>query len=251
MSREIFKVPTASHVNHYANIVKKKAILRRLISAASDIGELGYKETEDVETLLDQAEQRLFTVSQKTMAQSFVPITDILSGAFERIDELHREPGKLRGIPTGFRELDNILAGLQKSDMIVIAARPSVGKTSFVLDITRNVATKVKIPVAVFSLEMSKEQLVDRMICTEANVDLWKMRTGRLSDKDDDFPRIGHALGVLSEAPIFIDDKAGSTIMEIRSKARRLKSEHGLGLIVIDYLQLMEGSGSGGDSNRT
>jgi len=247
-------VPTASHVKHYGDIISKKATLRRLISAANDISELGYEETEDVESLLDQAEQRLFGISQKMLKQNFVPLTDMLSQAFERIDELHRERGKLRGLPTGFPELDNILAGLQRSDLVILAARPSVGKTSLALNILQNVATKTKVPVAIFSLEMSKEQLVDRMICTEANVDLWKMRTGRLSERDDDFPRIGHALGVLSEAPIYIDDTAGTSLMEIRTKCRRLKSEHGLGLVVLDYLQLMEGPASsrgGGDANRT
>lgn len=244
-------VPTAAHVGHYADIVKKKATLRRLITAANEISNLGYEETEDIDSLLDQAEQRLFSISQKMQKQQFVPMTEILSQAFERIDELHRDRGKLRGVATGYPELDNVLAGLQKSDLIILAARPSVGKTSFALNMVANIAIKTKTPTAIFSLEMSKEQLVDRMICTEANVDLWKMRTGRLSDRDDDFPRIGHALGVLSEAPIFIDDTAGVNLMEIRTKCRRLKSEHGLGLIVIDYLQLMEGpAGSGGIDNR-
>jgi len=246
-------VPTASHVKHYADIVTKKATLRRLISAANDISALGYEETEDIEALLDQAEQRLFGISQKMLKQNFIPLTDILSQAFERIDELHHERGKLRGLPTGYPELDNVLAGLQRSDMIVLAARPSVGKTSLAMNILQNVAIKTKVPVAVFSLEMSKEQLVDRLICSEANVDLWKMRTGRLSERDDDFPRIGHALGVLSEAPIYIDDTAGASLMEIRTKCRRLKSERGLGLIVLDYLQLMEGPTNArpGDGNRT
>ncbi|MEK7102609.1 MAG: replicative DNA helicase, partial [Patescibacteria group bacterium] len=158
------------------------------------------------------------------------------------IDELHRQKGKLRGVPTGFPALDNVLAGLQKSDLVVLAARPSVGKTSLALDIARHVAVKEKIPVGIFSLEMSKDQLVDRLLCAEAQVDLWRMRTGRLSDRpeDDDFPRIGHAMGVLSEAPIFIDDSPNVNIMQIRAKARRLQSEHGLGLIMVDYLQLME-----------
>jgi replicative DNA helicase len=166
-----------------------------------------------------------------------------LNDAFERIDELHRQSGKLRGLPTGYTDLDNILAGLQKSDLIIIAARPSVGKTSLALDLARAVAVKSKIPVGIFSLEMSKEQLVDRMLCAEAGVSLWKMRTGKLSssESDDDFPRIGHAMGVLSEAPLFIDDSAITSVMEMRTKARRLKSEHGLGLLVVDYLQLMEG----------
>jgi len=235
-------VPTAGHVVHYAQIIQKKATLRRLITAASDIASLGFDESEDVEKLLDLAEQKLFGVSQKFLKQAFVPIKDVLSDAFERIDELHREKGKLRGIPTGFRELDNLLAGLQKSDLVVIAARPSVGKTSLALDMARHIATKQKVPTGIFSLEMSKEQLVDRLICAEAGVDLWKMRTGRLSDREgeDDFPKIGHALGILSEAPIFIDDSATANIMEIRTKARRLQIEHNLGLIIVDYLQLME-----------
>ena len=235
-------VPTSSHVVNYAEIVQKKSTLRNLISAASEITKIGYDQEEEVIDLLDRAEQRLFSVSQGHQKQMFVPINSILNETFERIDELHKEKGKLRGIPTGYNDLDNLLAGLQKSDLLILAARPSVGKTTLALDIARNVATKHKIPVGIFSLEMSKEQLVDRLLCAEANVDLWKMRTGRLSDReeDDDFPRIGHALGVLSEAPIFIDDGAVANIMDIRTKARRLQMEHGLGLLVIDYLQLME-----------
>jgi len=237
-------VPTASNVVNYANIVQKKATLRRLIQTASEITSMGYQETEDVSHVLDKAEQSLFKVSQKHLRTNFVPIRSALTEAFDRIDELHREGGKLRGVPTGFTQLDNKLAGLQKSDLIIIAARPSVGKTSLALDIARQVATKAKVAVGVFSLEMSKEQLVDRMLCAEANVDLWKMRTGNLSDReeDDDFPRIGNAMGILSEAPIFIDDSATANVMEIRTKARRLQSEHNLGLLVIDYLQLMEGT---------
>lgn len=236
-------VPTASHVNHYANIVAKNATLRRLIDASQEITKLSFDTESEVDALLDQAEQRLFSVSQKHLKQNFVPMRTILSEAFDRIDELHKEKGKLRGAPTGFKGLDDLLSGLQPSDLVILAARPSVGKTAFALDIVRNVALKGKKPVAIFSLEMAKEQLVDRMICAEANVDLWKMRTGRLSDRpgDDDFPRIGHALGILSDAPIFIDDSATTNIMEMRTKVRRLQKEKGqLGLIVIDYLQLMD-----------
>ena len=238
-------VPTSSHVVHYAQVVQGKATLRRLLTAASDITELGYHETEDLDQLLDKAEQRLFTVSQKYLKRTFIPITDVLTDAFDRIDELHKESGKLRGIPTYFADLDNMLAGLQKSDLVILAARPSVGKTTLALDIARNVATKAKEPVGIFSLEMSKEQLVDRLLCSEAGVDLWKMRTGKLSDQgeNDDFSRINKAMGALSEAKIYIDDSANSNVMEIRTKARRLQTEHGLGLIVIDYLQLMEGRG--------
>lgn len=236
-------VPTSSHVVHYAKTVQNKSTLRRLLKAASEITELGYQETEDVERLLDQSEQRLFSVSQKYLKRTFVPITDVLAEAFDRIDELHKESGKLRGVPTYFNDLDNLLAGLQKSDLIILAARPSVGKTTLALDIARNVAIKAKEPVGIFSLEMSKEQLVDRLLCSEAGVDLWKMRTGKLSDhgENDDFTRINHAMGLLSEAKIYIDDSANSNVMEIRTKARRLQTEHGLSLIVIDYLQLMEG----------
>jgi replicative DNA helicase len=239
-------VPTSSHVIHYAQVVANKATLRRLILAASEITELGYQETEETDQLLDRAEQRLFTVSQKHLKRSFSAIGEVLVEAFDRIDELHRESGKLRGVPTFYHDLDNILAGLQKSDLIILAARPSVGKTTLALDIARNVAVKGKESVGIFSLEMSKEQLVDRLLCAEAGVDLWKMRTGKLSDKgeNDDFTKINRAMGTLSEAKIYIDDSANANVMEIRTKARRLQTEHGLGLIIIDYLQLMEGRNS-------
>ena len=235
-------VPTSSHIIQYANIIKKKATLRRLQTTAAEIMGLASEEDQEIDTILDTAEQKLFSVSQNFLKQSFIPISSVLGETFDRIDELHRSAGKLRGVPTGFTQLDNLLAGLQNSDLVILAARPSCGKTSLALDIVRQVAVKARVPVGLFSLEMSKEQLVDRLLCAEANVDLWKMRTGRLSDREeaDDFPRIGHAMGLLSEAPIYIDDSASLNIMEIRTKARRLKAEHNLGLIVIDYLQLME-----------
>lgn len=234
-------VPTSSHVVHYAKIIQRKSTLRKLLRAAAEISNIGYQETEDVEVLLDEAEHKLFSVSQKYYKQNFIPIKSVLHDAFDRIDELHKEQGKLRGLATGYKDLDNLLAGLQKSDLVVLAARPSVGKTTLALDIARHVATKQKVAVGIFSLEMSKEQLVDRLLCSEAGVDLWRMRTGKLSEREDDFPRIGHAMGILSEAPIFIDDSATANVMEIRTKARRLQSEQGLGLIMVDYLQLMEG----------
>lgn len=246
-------VPTSAHVVQYAKIIRRKATLRKLISAAGEISELGYRsESDNVDAVLDQAQQHLYGITQKHMKQTFTPIRAVLNDAFERIDELHREKGKLRGIPTGFKKLDNLLAGFQKSDLIILAARPSVGKTSLALDIARNAAVRAKVPVGMFSLEMSKEQLVDRLLCAEAGVDLWKMRTGNLSDKPDstDFPRIGHAMGMLAEAPIFIDDSANSSVMQIRTKARRLQAEHGLGMVIIDYLQLMDTSGSGYTDNR-
>lgn len=245
-------VPTTAHIKNYADIIVRKATLRKLLNAAQEISRLGYQEDgEDIEPVLDQAQQQIYQITQKHIKQAFTPIRGILSEAFDRIDELHREKGKLRGVPTGFKELDNILAGLQNSDLVILAARPSVGKTSLALDIARHVAIREKVPVGIFSLEMSKEQFVDRMLCAEAGVDLWKMRTGNLSDSpnSDDFPRIGHAMGVLSEAPIYIDDHPATNVMQLRTKARRLKSEHGLGLIIIDYLQLMEGSGKGSSSD--
>jgi replicative DNA helicase len=236
-------VPSASNVVHYAKVVQKKALLRKLISAAGDILELGYQEAEDVEKILDEAEQKLFRVSQKYVKADFVPIKTYLESAFNRIDELHKGDRDMRGVPTGFADLDGILAGLQKSDLVILAARPSIGKTALALDIARNVAVKAKIPVGIFSLEMSSDQLIDRMLAAEGKVDAWRIRTGRLRSDggEDDFQKIGEAMGVLSEASIFIDDSARSNVMEMRTMARRLQSEHNLGLIIIDYLQLMEG----------
>ena len=232
-------VPSSAHITHYAFIVRKKGTLRKLIEAAGEISNMGFKEEGEMEDILDSAEQKLFNISQKHLKQNFISISSILHSTFERIDELHREKGKLRGMPTGYVDLDNLLGGLQKSDLVILAARPSMGKTSLALDIMRHVAVNLKAPVGIFSLEMSKDQLVDRLLSSQSDVNLWKIRTGHLND--DDFEKIGQAMGELSEAPIFIDDAAGSNIMEIRTKARRLQSEHGVGLIVVDYLQLMEG----------
>lgn len=238
-------VPTSSHVTHYAHVVQGKATLRRLIKAASEITELGYQESIGIDKILDESEQKLFSVSQKFLKRTFISITDVLTETFDRIDELHRDAGKLRGVPTHYPDLDNLLAGLQKSDLIILAARPSVGKTTLALDLARNIAIKGKAAVGIFSLEMSKEQLVDRLLCSEAGVDLWKMRTGKLSDKgeNDDFTKINKAMAKLAEAKIYIDDSPNANIMELRTKARRLQTEHGLDLIIIDYLQLMEGRG--------
>jgi len=232
-------VPSSAHISHYAFIVRKKGTLRKLINAAGEITNLGFGEEGEMEDILDAAEQKLYNISQKHLKQNFVSISNILHSTFERIDELHREKGKLRGLPTGYVDLDNLLGGLQKSDLVVLAARPSMGKTSLALDMMRHVAVNHKVPVGIFSLEMSKDQLVDRLLSSQSDVNLWKIRTGHLND--DDFEKIGQAMGELSESPIFIDDAAGSNIMEIRTKARRLQAEHGVGLIVVDYLQLMEG----------
>ena len=234
-------VPTASSVAYYAKIVQRKRILRDLITASYDIANLGYREDEDVEVLLDEAEKKVFGISERTLTQNFTPVRASLEEAFERIDKLSRQEGETRGVPTGFADLDNYLAGLQKSDLIILAARPSLGKTALALDIARNIATQKKLPVGLFSLEMSREQLVDRLIASQADVDLWRIRTGNLSSKgdDNDFLRIQNALGVLSEAPIYIDDTPSPNIIQMRAMARRLQAEHGLALLVIDYLQLI------------
>ena len=241
-------VPTAAHITTYATIVHQKATLRRLISTASQIAEFGFDETSDLETILDKAESALFAVSQKYIKQYFTPIKDILEESFERIDQLHKEKGVLRGVPTGFRDLDNLLAGLQPSDLIILAARPSIGKSSLALNIADHVACEQKLPVGIFSLEMSKEQIIDRLLCLRGAVDSWKLRTGNL--EDDDFGKLNYAMGVLSESAIYIDDSPIANAMEIRTKARRLQVEHNLGLIIIDYLQLMSGMGNRSSDNR-
>lgn len=245
-------VPTAAHIVNYAHIVHRKGILRRLLKASENISTIAYEEAEDIEDTLDRAQKEIYGVSTSFGGASFTSIRDVLTDAFDRIDELHREKGKLRGIPTGFVALDNLIAGLQKSDLIIIAARPSVGKSSFVMDMARVAATRHKVPTAIFSLEMSKEQLVDRLLCAEANIDLWKLRTGHLAEREDsdDFARLGHAMGTLSEAPLYIDDTASLNITQIRTKARRLQMENGLGLIIVDYLQLMDSKSGGNSDNR-
>jgi len=241
-------VPTASNILHYARIVQQKATLRRLIKAGHNIVNFGQEENDSVENLLDKSEQSLFGVSQKFMRQNFVPLHSVLTDAFDRLDEIHRNEGKLRGVPTGFAALDDMLGGFQKSDLIVLAARPSMGKTGLALDLARHVAVNEKVPTAIVSLEMSKDQLGDRMLCAEAGVDLWKMRTGKLQN-DEDFSSIGRAMGALAEAPLFIDDSANMNIMEIRTKARRLQMEHGIGFLIVDYLQLMEGHAGGASAD--
>ncbi|QQG45324.1 MAG: replicative DNA helicase [Candidatus Sungiibacteriota bacterium] len=238
-------VPTASHVAHYASIVRRKRLLRDLIEASHHIAQLGYKEAEDVEKLIDEAEQKIFGISKDSLKQEFIAVREVLDEAWDRIDRLHKGDGALRGVSTGFADLDNYLAGLQKSDLIVLASRPSLGKTSLALNIARNVALDEKKAVGIFSLEMSREQLIDRLIASEANVDLWRLRTGRMRSEgpDNDFVRVRDAMEVLSQAPIFMDDSPSPTVMEIRAKARRLQAEHELGLVVIDYLQLINGGG--------
>ena len=240
-------VPTAANASHYAKIIQKKKTLRDLIEAAHNITQISYQEMEEIEIVLDQAEKNIFAISQRSLKQFFTPLKPALSEAWERIDNLHKhEGGTLRGLPTGFTDLDNKLAGLQKSDYILLAARPSLGKTTLALDIVRHVAVEEKKIVGMFSLEMSASQLVDRILCAQAGIDLWRLRTGRLSTKgeDNDFDKINRAIGVLSESSIYIDDSASSSVLEIKTKARRLQAEHGLDLVVIDYIQLIRPMGS-------
>ena len=233
-------IPTAANVVHYAEIVHKKGLMRELIEAAQHIHELGYKEEEGVDYLLDEAESKIFSISQTSLRQRFVSVGSALGKAWERIDGLHKNKAGLRGVPTGFPDLDNILAGLQSSDLIILAARPSDGKTSLALDIARNAATKSNIPVGIFSLEMSAQDLVDRFIAAEADIDLSKLRQGRLSEASGDFIKVRDALERLSSAPIYIDEEASNNILQMRAMARRLQADKGLGLIVVDYLQLMQ-----------
>lgn len=235
------RVPSAAHISEYADIVSHKALLRRLIKAAEEIIRFGYDEDTPAETLLDKAERRLFEVSQKRLRQSFISLGDVLAESFDRLDELHKDKDKLRGMPTGFNDLDYILAGLQNSDLVVLAARPSMGKTTLAMNIAHSIATREGVPVGIFSLEMSQDQLVDRLLAAESGVDSWKLRTGNLEDTD--FAKLGEAMGVLAEAPIYIDDSPSLNAMEMRTKARRMQNEHGLGLLIIDYLQLMTGAG--------
>ncbi|HEY9583393.1 MAG TPA: replicative DNA helicase [Candidatus Paceibacterota bacterium] len=232
-------VPSSTNAKHYAEIVQKKHIMRDLINASEYVGNLGFDEEMDIEETLDRAEKKIFEVTNFTGTHKFIALKDTLVEAWERIDKLHNSRGELRGIPTGFPSLDNKLAGLQKSDLIILAARPSMGKTSLALDIARMAAINHNIPVGIFSLEMSSQQLVDRMLAAESQVDSWKLRTGHNLSVENDFKAIRDAMDRLSQAPIYIDDQPANNILKMRAVARRLKSEKGLGLIVVDYLQLM------------
>ena len=233
-------VPSSANAKHYAEIIQKKQLMRDLIDASEYIGNLGFDQDGDLEETLDKAEKRIFDVTNFAGSQhKFIALKDTLVEAWERLEKLHETRGELRGIPTGYKELDNKLAGFQKSDLIILAARPSMGKTSLALDIARKAAVSHNISVGIFSLEMSSQQLVDRMLSAEANVDSWKLRTGHNLSIDHDFKAIRDAMDRLSKAPIYIDDQAANNILKMRAVARRLKSEKGLGLIVVDYLQLM------------
>ena len=241
LTEMINSVPTAANVEYYAKIVLEKATLRGLINACDEIKNLSYESTEEVDRVVDSAEKIIFSVTQEKIKQDFVPIKHIIKDSFQAIEELYAKKEHVTGIPTGYREFDLRTSGLHGSELIVIAGRPSMGKTSFALGIAHKAGVEEKIPVALFSLEMSREQLVQRMLCSEARVDAQKVRTGYLSESD--WPKLTIAAGRLAEAPIFIDDTPAISVLEVRAKARRLKAEHNIALIVIDYLQLMSGSG--------
>lgn len=231
-------VPTAANVEHYARIVKEASTKRSLIRAGTSIAELGYDDNKETKEVLDQAESSIFAISQGNITRGFIPIKDTLTQSFDRIDELHKGGEGLRGVKTGFVELDKILSGFQKANLIILAARPGQGKTAITLNMAQYIATQDKKPVAIFSLEMSKEELVDRFLVSQADVDAWRLKTGKLSEED--FTKLSDAMGQLAEAPIYIDDTPGLNLAEMRSKARRLHMEHNLGLIIVDYLQLVD-----------
>ncbi|MFC4100738.1 replicative DNA helicase [Paenibacillus xanthanilyticus] len=241
-------VPTAANVDYYAQIVEEKSLLRRLIRTATQIVSNGYAAAEDVGMMLNEAEQRILELSNRRSSSGFVSIRDVLMEAFERVETLYQNKGTSTGIPSGFVDLDKMTAGFQRSDLIIVAARPSVGKTAFSLNIAQNVGVRAKETVAIFSLEMSAVQLVNRMICAESNVDAGRLRTGYL--EGDDWEKLTMAISALSEAQIYIDDTPGITVADIRAKCRRLKKERGLGMILIDYLQLIQGRGKAGENRQ-
>jgi len=231
-------VPSSANAKFYAETIKKKFIMRSLIDVATRVSELGYQDDQELADVLDEAERSIFAVTNLTSSQTVKNIKELVSEAWERIERLHQSGEGLRGVPTGFTSLDNILSGFQKSDLIILAARPSMGKTALALDIARRAATQHNIPVGVFSLEMSSQQLIDRMLAAESSVDSWRLRTGKLS-QDTEFAYLREALDKLSKAPLFINDTPAINILQMRSAVRRLKSEHNLGLVIVDYLQLM------------
>lgn len=241
-------VPTAANVEYYSKIVEEKALLRRLIRVATNIAAEGYTSSDDVDAILDDAEKTILEVSQQKNTSNFIPIKDVLVETYEKIEMLHNQKGEITGLPSGFSDLDKMTAGFQRSDLIIVAARPSVGKTAFALNIAQNVAKVTGENVAIFSLEMGAQQLVQRMLCAEGNIDAQKMRTGRL--EPEDWEKLTMAMGALSKTGIYIDDTPGIKVNEIRAKARRLKQEKGLGMIVIDYLQLIQGSGRRGENRQ-
>jgi len=233
------EVPVASHVGKYAQIVRETYIKRKLISAGATMGEMGFDESKPLNEVLDKAEQEIYSLSQTNMRRSFIPIKDALAESFDRLDTLQNSADGLRGVPTGFSDLDKMLAGMQDSNLIILAARPGIGKTAFATNVAQYVAVEKKMPVGYFALEMSNLEMVDRMLVSQANIDAWKLKTGNL--KDDDFAKLSEGMGVLAESPLYIDDTPGQSILELRTKARRLHSQVGVKLLVVDYLQLCVG----------
>jgi replicative DNA helicase len=236
------EVPVASHVNKYAQIVRETYIKRKLISAGATMGEMGFDEGKPLSEILDRAEQEVYSLSQASVRRSFVPIKDALAESFDRLDSLQNSQDGLRGVPTGFSDLDKMLAGMQDSNLLILAARPGIGKTALATNIAQYIAVEKKMPVGYFALEMSNLEMVDRMLVSQANIDAWKLKTGNL--KDDDFARLSEGMGVLAESPLYIDDTPGQSILEIRTKARRLHSQVGVKLLIVDYLQLCVGDKS-------
>jgi len=232
-------IPTTANISYYAKIVKEKSILRRLINKTAEIASMSYDSTGDVDEVLDQAERAIFEISENKIKPSFYSIKEMIKHSFKTIERLYEKKELITGVPTGFEGIDRFTSGFQLSDLVIIAGRPSMGKTSFALNIAQYAAIEASVPVGIFSLEMSKEQLSLRMLCSEAKVDAQRLRTGFLSESD--WPKLTRAAGSLSEAPIFVDDTPALSVLEMRAKARRLKSEKGLGLIIVDYLQLMRG----------
>jgi replicative DNA helicase len=241
-------VPTAANIEYYARIVEEKSLLRRLIRTATEIASDGYAREDEVEALLSEAEKNILAVAQRKNAGAFHNIKDVLVRTYDNIEQMHQSAGEITGLETGFIELDRMTAGFQRNDLIIVGARPSVGKTAFALNIAQNVAQKTGENIAIFSLEMGAEQLVMRLLCAEGNIDAQRLRTGTLTD--DDWGKLTMAMGSLSNTGIFIDDTPGVRISDIRSKCRRLKQEHGLGMILIDYLQLILGSGRAGENRQ-
>lgn len=231
-------VPTAANVESYVQLVKEAYTKRALISSGTEIVEMGFEDNKEIKEILDKAEQSLFAISQGHITKGFIPIKDTLAESFDRIDEIHRKGEGLRGVGTGFADLDALLSGMQKSNLLILAARPGQGKTALVLNMAQYVAVHEKHPVGIFSLEMSKEELVDRLLVAQADVDAWRFKTGKLTDAD--YVKLSEAMGQLGDAPIFIDDTPGLSIAEMRSKARRLQLEHNISLIIVDYLQLVD-----------
>jgi replicative DNA helicase len=239
ISTLVESVPSSANIRHYGEIIQGYYTRRKLIADSSSMIEMSFDEGSDVAAILDSAEQKVFSLSQSSMKQGFTPIRSVLSESFDRLDELSKKSGSLRGVPTGFTDLDNTLAGMQDSNLIILAARPGMGKTAFSLNIAQYASVVAKVPVGYFSLEMSKEELVDRMLVSQADIDAWRLKTGKLTPSD--FEKLSEAMGILAEAPLYIDDTPGISVLEMRTKARRLKSEHNVGLIFVDYLQLVKG----------